>query len=59
MEILILRSLPEAIVNMIHEHPEQCIISGIVILVLVWTIGIIKIIRNNHKTPKDKKKNKT
>lgn len=50
--------LPDAIINMIHNNPEQCIISGIIFLVGVWITAIIHIIRNNRKRLKEKERKK-
>lgn len=50
--MIVLESMPNAIVNSIHTYPEQWLIGGIVFLVVVWAIGIMKIVKNNKKAKK-------
>ena len=47
--MIVLESMPSAILNSIHTYPEQWLIGGIVFLIAVWVIGIMKIINNNKK----------
>jgi len=47
--MIVLESMPSAILNSIHTYPEQWLIGGIVFLIAVWVIGIMKIIKNNKK----------
>lgn len=47
--MIVLESMPSAILNSIHTYPEQWLIGGIVFLVAVWVIGIRKIIKNNKR----------
>lgn len=46
--MIVLESMPSAIVNSIHTYPEQWLIGGIVFLAAVWVVGIMKIIKNNR-----------
>ena len=50
--MIVLESMPSAIVNSIHTYPEQWLIGGIVFLAAVWVIGIMKIIKNNKNAKK-------
>ena len=45
--MIVLESMPSAIVNSIHTYPEQWLIGGIVFLATVWVVGIMKIVKNN------------
>lgn len=52
--MIVLESMPSAIINSIHTYPEQWLIGGIVFLVAVWVTGIMKIIKNNKKAKRRK-----
>ena len=52
--MIVLESMPNAIVNSLHTFPEQWLIGGIVFLVAVWVTGILKMVKNNKKAKRRK-----